>query len=340
MAGQLANGADVTYGQADSVFLAYRAYSRGRKANPKTKAALSLWFDAVLSELKARRRSGVFAHTLPLGLFRGGEFFDVVSECLKLLPEEERVSYVVGKDGFIKAVSGEAKKVTSAAGCSVKALVEKKDARESYEPFIGALSFPRAGALKRLEALREYWEVSHGRNDDFLCGFDLWCKVTEEKDPSIVDRTIQQLNFLNVQRNFLNVDAVLTCVAVIEYLDRKGISVLRACCRHLNGDESRDTLLAPCVPVMPELPEVKAKDLFDLAEPDRVIGYVKSGRVERDIPVSVRRNPRRSKGAPREPKEVSALDAMVSAVHFYVKIREDREKEAEDPNADWLEITR
>ena len=59
MAGRLANGADITYEQADSVFLAYKTYGR-KKANPKTEAALSLWFDAVLSELKARRRSGVF----------------------------------------------------------------------------------------------------------------------------------------------------------------------------------------------------------------------------------------------------------------------------------------
>jgi len=86
VADRLANGADITYEQADSVFLAYKTCGR-KKANPKTEAALSLWFDAVLSELKPRGRSCVFVHTLPLTLFEGDEFFQVVSECLKLLPK-------------------------------------------------------------------------------------------------------------------------------------------------------------------------------------------------------------------------------------------------------------
>lgn len=315
MAGQLAEGADVTYEQADSVFLAYKDYGGREEPKPKMKNALSLWFGAVSSELKAGRRSGVFAHTLPLTLFEGDEFFDVVSECLKSLPVEERVSYVVGEAGFVKAVSKEAEKVMSAAGCGVGNLVEKEDACASYGPAVRALGFLRARTLKRLETLRGYERA--GGEDSLLCGFDLWCEVAKEEDPSVVNRIIQR-------RNFRDENAVHTCTAVIEYLYRKGTPVLLACCRNLDGDESWDILLVPR-PVIPELPEIVACEPFSEV---KYYIFAGCGRIEDGAPE--RHKSRRSKGAACESKEVSKLDAMVSAVHRYVKIEKDKKELSED----------
>ena len=319
MAGRLANGADITYEQADSVFLAYKTHGR-KKADPKTEAALSLWFDAVLKELKARRRSGVFAHTLPVTLFDGDGFFQVVSECLKSLPEEERASYVVGEASFVRKVEEEAKKAISDAGCGVRDLVEKSDARASYGPSVKALGFLRARTLNRLEALREYREViSYARDDDLLRGFDLWCELAEQKDPSVVNRIVRQ-------RNFRDMDVVLTRAAVIEYLDRVGMPVLRACCRHLCGVESWDILLAPDAAI-PNWPKGRPEDLFnfnnEMVRPRWVTEYVESGIVRPGIPE--RRGRPRSQGA-RGPEEVSALDAMVSAVDYYIMLEKHKEE--------------
>ena len=323
MAGRLANGADITYEQADSVFLAYKTHGR-KKADPKTEAALSLWFDAVLSELKARRRSGVFAHTLPVTLFDGDGFFQVVSECLKSLPKEERVLLVVGKADFIKAVRNEADKVASVAGRSFKSLLGEEGPCEECGKATRKLGFLRARTLNRLEALREYREViSYARDDDLLRGFDLWCELAEQKDPSVVNRIVRQ-------RNFRDMDVVLTRAAVIEYLDRVGMPVLRACCRHLCGVESWDILLAPDAAI-PNWPKGRPEDLFnfnnEMVRPRWVTEYVESGIVRPGIPE--RRGRPRSQGA-RGPEEVSALDAMVSAVDYYIMSEKHREELVEN----------
>lgn len=323
MAGRLANGADITYEQADSVFLAYKTHGR-KKANPKTEAALSLWFDAVLKELKARRRSGVFAHTLPVTLFEGDGFFQVVSECLKSLPKEERVLLVVGKADFIKAVRNEADKVASVAGRSFKSLLGEEGPCEECGKATRKLGFLRARTLNRLEALREYREViSYARDDDLLRGFDLWCELAEQKDPSVVNRIVRQ-------RNFRDMNMVLTRAAVIEYLDRVGMPVLLACCRHLCGDENRDILLAPDAPI-PNWPKGRPEDLFSFNTVRPlwlwVTKYVESGMVRPGIPE--RRGRPRYQGA-RGPEEVSALDAMVSAVDYYITSEKHKEELVEN----------
>jgi len=124
---------------------------------------------------------------------------------------------------------------------------------------------------------------------------------------------------------------------VIEYLYRKGTPVLLACCRNLNGDESGDILLLPR-PVMPELPEIGAYNLFNGVKP-----YIFAKRWKIVDGAPERHKSRRSKGAACESKEVSELDAMVSAVHRYVryvKIQKGKREFAENPDRDVLEMTR
>ena len=212
--------------------------------------------------------------------------------------------------------------MASVAGCSFKSLLGEEGPCEEYGKATRKLGFLRARTLSRLEALREYREViSYARDDDLLRGFDLWCELAEQKDPSVVNRIVRQ-------RNFRDMNVVLTCTAVIEYLDRVGMPVLLACCRHLCGDESRDILLAPDAPIpnWPKIykwPEGRPEDLFKMVRPRWVTEYVESGKVRPGIPE--RQGRPRSQGA-RGPEEVSALDAMVSAVDHHIMLEKRREE--------------
>lgn len=166
---------------------------------------------------------------------------------------------------FYKGYKKRSKQSGICRGLQLKSLLGEEGPREEYGKATRKLGFLRVRTLNRLKILREYREITslrYARNYGLLRGFDLWCELAEQKDPFVVSRIVRQ-------RNFRDMNVVLTCTAVIEYLDRVGKPVLLACCRHFYGDESRDILLAPDTPVSEwpttcEWPE----ELFNMIRPD------------------------------------------------------------------------